>query len=115
MALWPMERRPQTQKDKMRQQRNVLQTKNQDKNPQEQLTEQETENRHEKELRLMIGKMIQNLKKELGAQIEKIHKMFNEELDDLKSKQMEVNNTITKMKKTLEGSSSRITEAEEQK
>ena len=59
--------------------------------------------------------MIQNLKKELGAQIEKIHKMFNEELDDLKSKQMEVNNTITKMKKTLEGSSSRITEAEEQK
>lgn len=93
----------------------MLQTKNQDKNPQEQLTEQETENRHEKELRLMIGKMIQNLKKELGAQIEKIHKMFNEELDDLKSKQMEVNNTITKMKKTLEGSSSRITEAEEQK
>jgi len=93
----------------------VLQTKNQDKNPQEQLTEQETENRHEKELRLMIGKMIQNLKKELGAQIEKIHKMFNEELDDLKSKQMEVNNTITKMKKTLEGSSNRITEAEEQK
>ena len=63
----------------------------------------------------MIGKMIQNLKKELGAQIEKIHKMFNEELDDLKSKQMEVNNTITKMKKTPEGSSSRITEAEEQK
>lgn len=93
----------------------MLQTKNQDKNPQEQLTEQETENRHEEELRLMIGKMIQNLKKELGAQIEKIHKMFNEELDDLKSKQMEVNNTITKMKKTLEGSSSRITEAEEQK
>lgn len=93
----------------------MLQTKNQDKNPQEQLTEQETENRHEKELRLMIGKMIQNLKKELGAQIEKIYKMFNEELDDLKSKQMEVNNTITKMKKTLEGSSSRITEAEEQK
>ena len=35
MALWPMERRPQTQKDKMRQQRNVLQTKKQDKNPQE--------------------------------------------------------------------------------
>ena len=46
MALWPMERRPQTQKDKMRQQRNVLQTKKQDKNPQEQLTEQETENQH---------------------------------------------------------------------
>ena len=57
MALWPMERRPQTQKDKMRQQRNVLQTKKQDKNPQEQLTEQETENQHEKELRLMIGKI----------------------------------------------------------
>ena len=62
MALWPMERRPQTQKDKMRQQRNVLQTKKQDKNPQEQLTEQETENQHEKELRLMIAKIIKCLR-----------------------------------------------------
>lgn len=63
----------------------MLQTKKQDKNPQEQLTEQETENRHEKDTRLTIGKMIQNLKTELGAQTEKTQEMFNKELDDLKS------------------------------
>lgn len=63
----------------------MLQTKIQDKNPQEQLTEQETENHHEKDTRLTIGKMIQNLKTELGAQTEKTQEMFNKELDDLKS------------------------------
>ena len=93
----------------------MLQTKKQDKPPQEQLTEQETENRQEKDTRLTIGKMIQNLKTELGAQTEKTQEMFNKELDDLKSEQMEVNKTITKTKKTLEGINSRITEAEEQK
>ena len=98
----------------MKKQRNTQQVKEHDKCPPNQIKE-ETESLPEKEYGIMIGKMIQNLKKELGAQIEKIHKMFNEELDDLKSKQMEVNNTITKMKKTLEGSSNRITEAEEQK
>ena len=51
----------------------------------------------------------------MGAQIEKIQEMFNKDLDNLKSKQMEVNNTITKMKKTLEGINIRITEDEEQK
>ena len=33
--------------------------------------------------------MIQNLKTELGAQTEKTQEMFNKELDDLKSEQME--------------------------
>ena len=59
VAPWPIDRRPRTQKDRRRQQRCVLQTKRQDKSPQEQLTEQETENQHEKELRLMIGNMVQ--------------------------------------------------------
>ena len=39
-------------------------------------------------------------------------KMFNKELEDLKNKQTEMNNTITEMKNTLEGINSRITEAE---
>ena len=40
--------------------------------------------------------------------------MFNTELEDIKNKQGELNNTITEMKNTLEGISSRKTEAEEQ-
>ena len=39
--------------------------------------------------------------------------MFNKDLEELKNKQTEMNNTITEMKNTLEGINSRITEAEE--
>ena len=39
--------------------------------------------------------------------------MINEDLEELKNKQIEMNNTVTEMKNTLEGINSRITEAEE--
>ena len=49
----------------------------------------------------------------MEAQIEKIKEMFNKDLEELKNKQTEVNNSITKMKNTLEGINSRKIEAEE--
>ena len=55
----------------------------------------------------MKVKMIQNLRKRVEAQIVKKQEMFNKELEDLKNKQMEMNNTITEMKNTLEGINSR--------
>ena len=39
--------------------------------------------------------------------------MFNKETEDLKNKKAEMNNTITKMKNTLERINSRIQVAEE--
>ena len=57
----------------------------------------------------MIVKMIQNL----GNRMEKIQETFNKDLEELKSKQTVMNNTITEIKNTLEGINSRITEAEE--
>ena len=63
----------------------------------------------EKEFRIMIVKMIQNL----GNRMEKIQETFNRDLEQLKSKQTITNNTINEIKNTLEGSNSRITEAEE--
>ena len=57
----------------------------------------------------MIVKMIQNL----GNKMEKIQEMFNQDLEELKSKQTMMNNTINEVKNTLEGINSRITEAEE--
>ena len=39
----------------------------------------------------------------MEAQTEKIQEMFNKELEDLKNKQTELNNTITEMKNPLEG------------
>ena len=95
--------------------------KEQDKTPEKQLNEVKMGNLPEKEFRIMIVKMIQDLGKRMGAKIEKMQEMFNKDLDELKNKhleelknkQTEMNNTITEMKNTLEGIKSRITEAEE--
>ena len=88
--------------------------KEQGKNLQDQINEEEIGNLPEKEFRVMIVKMIQNLRNRMEAWIEKIQEMFNKDVEELKNKQTEMNNTITEMKNTLEGINNRITEAEEQ-
>ena len=98
----------------MRQQKNMSQMKEQGKNLQDQINEEEIGNIPEKEFRLMIVKMIQNLRNTMEARIEKIQEMFNKDLEELKNKQTEMNNTIAEMKNTLEGINNRITEGEEQ-
>ena len=92
----------------------MYQMKEQDKTPVKQLNEMQIGNLPEKEFRIMIVKMIQDLGKRMQAKIEKMQEMFNKDLEELKKKQTEVNNTITEMKNTLEGINSRRTEAEEQ-
>ena len=57
----------------------------------------------------MIVKMIQHL----GNIMEKLQETFNEDLEELESKQTMMNNTINEIKNSLEGINSRITEAEE--
>ena len=58
----------------------------------------------------MIVKMIHDLGKRIEASIEKMQEMFNKDLEKLKNKQTEMNNTITEMKITLEGINNRINE-----
>ena len=82
--------------------------KEQDQTPEKQLNEVEIGNLPEKEFRITIVKMIQDLGKRMAAKIEKMQEMFNKDLEELKNRQTEMNNTIT-----LEGITSRITEAEE--
>ena len=60
--------------------------KEQGKNLQDQINEEEIGNPPEKELRVMIVKMIQNLGSRMEAQIEKIKEMFNKDLEELKNK-----------------------------
>ena len=83
--------------------------KEQGKNPPDQTNEEEIGSLPEKEFRVMIVKMIQNL----GNRMEKIKEMFNKDLEELKSKQTMMNNTINEINNSLEGINSRITEAEE--
>ena len=91
----------------------MYQMKEQEKTTEKQLNEVEIGNLPEKEFRIMIVKMIQNLGNRMEAQIEKIQEMFNKDLEELKNKQTEMDNTITEMKNTLEGNNNRIMEAEE--
>ena len=83
--------------------------KEQGKNTPDQTNEEEIGSLPEKEFRVMIVRMIQNL----GNGMEKIQESFNKDLEELKSKQTMMNNTINELKTSLEGINSRITEAEE--
>ena len=58
----------------------------------------------------MIVKVIQNLQNRM----EKIQEIFNKDLEELKSKQTMMNNTIHEIKNPLEGIKSRIIASEEQ-
>ena len=64
----------------------------------------------EKEFRAMIVKMIQDPGKRMKTQIENLKEMYNKELEDLKSK---MNSAMARMKNNLEGTNSRLMEAEE--
>ena len=68
----------------------------------------------------MIGKMIQNLEIKMESQInsletrtETMQERFNKDLEEIKKSQYIVNNAINEIKNTLEGTNSRIMEAED--
>ena len=94
----------------MKRQRNTTQLKGQTRNTEVQINEKEIGRLPEKEFRIMIIKLIKNLENKM----EKIQKSINKDLEELKNKHPERNNTITEMKNALEGINSRISEAVEQ-
>ena len=83
--------------------------KEQDKIQPDLTNEEEIGSLPEKEFRIMIGKMIQNL----GNRMEKIQETFKKDLEELKSNQTVMKNTINETKNSLQGINSRITESEE--
>ena len=102
----------------MKRQRNIQQVKEHHKCPLNQTKEEEIGNLPEKEIRIMIVKRIQNLENKMELQInsletriEKMQEMFNKHRRNKKEPSI-MNNAITEIKNTLEGSNSRITEAE---
>ena len=71
----------------------MQQIKVQSKNPPDQTNEEEIGSLPEKEFRIMIVKMTQNL----GIRMEKVQETFNKDLEELKSKQTMMNNTINEI------------------
>ena len=93
----------------MKRQKNTTQMKEQTRNTEVQINEEEIGKLPEEEFRIMIVKMIKNLENKM----EKMQESINKDLEELKNKHTETNNTITEIKNTLEGIISRISEAEE--
>ena len=67
----------------------MYQMKKQDKTTEKQLNEVEIGNIPEKEIRIMMGKMIQDLGKRMEAKIETMQEMFKKDLEELKDKHLE--------------------------
>ena len=74
-----------------------------------QISEEEIGKQPEKEFRIMIVKMI----KHLEIKMEKMQESINKNLEEVKNKKTETNNTITEIKNTPEVINSRISETEE--
>ena len=94
----------------MKRQRNIQQVKEHDKCPLNQTKEEEIGSLPEKEFRIMIVKMTQNLENKMELQInsleiriEKTQEKFNKDLEETKKSQSIMNNAITEIKSTLEG------------
>ena len=71
--------------------------KEQGKNLQDQINEEEVGNLPAKEFRVIIVNMIQNLRNRMEAQIEEIQEKFNKDLEVLKSKQTMMKNKINEI------------------
>ena len=90
----------------MKRQRNTTQMKDQTRNTEVQINEQERGKLPKKEFRVMIVKVIKNLENKM----EKMQESINDDLEELKNKHTETNNTIPEIKNTLEVINSRISE-----
>ena len=83
--------------------------KQQTRNTEVQINEEEIGKLLEKEFRIRIVKIIKNL----DNKMKKMQESINKDLEELKDQHTETNNTITEIKNTLEGINSRISEAGE--
>ena len=89
----------------MKRQRNTQQAKEQDKCPPNQTEKEETGNLPDKEFRILIVKMMQNLENKLELQInsletriKEMQERFNKDLEEIKNSQYIMNNAINEIK-----------------
>ena len=73
--------------------------KKQTRNTEVQINEEEISKQPEKEFRILIVKMIKNLENKM----EQMQESINKDIEELKIKHTETNNTITENKNILEG------------
>ena len=83
------------------------------KAPEKQVSDQKILSLQEKDFRLLMLKMMQDIGNKLEAKMDNLQETLSKEIQDIKLKQEEMQNTITEIKKSLEAANSRTQEAEE--
>ena len=84
-----------------------------EKTPEKQLSHEEILSLQEKDFRLLMLKMMQDIGNKLEAKMDNLQETLTKEIQDIKLKQEEMQNTITETQNSLEAANSRIQEAEE--
>ena len=88
----------------MKRQRTLNQIREQEKTPEKQLRDLEIISLQEKDFRLMM----QDTGNNLEAKMDNLKQTLSKEIQDIKLKQAEMQNTITEIKNSLEATNSRI-------
>ena len=97
----------------MKRQRTITQMREKGKTPEKQLSHEEILSLQEKDFRLWMLKMMQDIVNKLEAKMSNLQETLTKEIRDIKLKQEEMPNTITEIKNSLEAANRRIKEAEE--
>ena len=97
----------------MKTQRTITQMREKGKTPENLLSDEETLSIQEKDFRLLMLKMMQDIGNKLEAKMDNFQETLSKEIQDIKLKQEEMQNTITEIKQFIRSSQSRIQEAEE--
>ena len=85
------------------------------KTPENQLSNEEILSLQEEDLRRLLLTMLQDVGPDLEARLDTVQEILSKEIQDIKLKQEEMQNTVTEIKNSLEAANSRIQEAEERK
>ena len=112
-TLLSVKRSPHQKPIKMKRQRTITQMREKGKTPKNQLSNEGILSFQEKDFRLLMLKMMQDIGNKLEAKMDNLQETLSKEIQDIKLKQEEMQNTITEIKYSLEAANSRIQEAEE--
>ena len=83
------------------------------KTPENHLSDQEILGLQEKDFRMLMLKMMQDIGNKLEAKMDNLQETLSKEIQDIQLKHEEMRNTITELKNSLEAANSGIQEAEE--
>ena len=92
----------------MKRQRTLTQMREEEKTPENEVSMEEILSLQEKDFRLLMLRMMQDIGNKLEAKMDNLQETLTKEILDIKLKQEEMQNTVTEIKHSLEAANSRI-------